>query len=196
MVEAFCLASGPSLTLEDAEKVKAWRGEGRMVIVANTTFRAAPWADAMFAMDRMWWTKYHPEWQQFKGKRYSTQKLPEEWGIEQLRKFEPFGNSGAGCISLAIHLGAKKVYMLGYDCKKGPKSHWHGEHPRGLGNAGSITRWPMHFDRLKGAFPKVQIINCTRDTVLKTFPQMRLEDALRIVPGTPETAGEALEQAA
>ena len=51
-----CIASGPSLTPEDVQAVKEWRDAGKgKVIVVNTTFRAAPWADAMFAMDAKWW---------------------------------------------------------------------------------------------------------------------------------------------
>jgi hypothetical protein len=53
-----CIASGPSLTAEDVERVRA---AGHPVIVTNTTFRLAPWADVLFGMDSKWWKEYHKE---------------------------------------------------------------------------------------------------------------------------------------
>jgi hypothetical protein len=46
----FCLASGPSLTQEIAEKVR-----GRRTIVVNGTCHLAPWADILFFTDSGWY---------------------------------------------------------------------------------------------------------------------------------------------
>src|SRR5690606_36428084 len=80
-----CIASGPSLTADDVETVRRWRQEAQGehagagqdasaggpdrewaggpvgVVVTNTTFRAAPWADVLYAMDRAWWLRYLDE---------------------------------------------------------------------------------------------------------------------------------------
>ena len=51
------LASGPSLTQADCGAVHAWRDEcrdSRSVIVVNTTFRAAMWADWLYTNDDDW----------------------------------------------------------------------------------------------------------------------------------------------
>lgn len=181
---AVCLASGPSLNAADVETVKAWRQgqEGRGVVVANTTFRIAPWADALFAMDLQWWQEHRAEVDRvFRGLRFSTNQVPQECKVSRVppETFKAHNNSGAGAIALACTSGAKRVLMLGYDCQKtGGKAHWHGDHPKTLGNAGGIDRWPAKFEALAADWPGVEIINCSRETALEVFPRMTLEQAL------------------
>lgn len=94
--------------------------------------------------------------------------------------FKAYGNSGAACIAMAAQAGAKRIIMLGYDCQKtGGKAHWHGDHPRQLGNANSINRWIPKFQELAKDHRHVEIINCSRATALECFPRMELEDALK-----------------
>lgn len=90
-----------------------------------------------------------------------------------------YANSGAGCITSAIHAGSKKIILLGYDCQHtGGKSHWHGDHPANLGNAGRTSAWVEEFAKLANDFKHIEIINATRETALKCFKQMDLEVAL------------------
>src|SRR5690606_3319410 len=77
--EVVCIASGPSLTADDCEAVKAWRAqeEGRGVIVTNTTFRLCPWADVLYALDAAWWKQYLREVRQvFTGALVTPQRVP------------------------------------------------------------------------------------------------------------------------
>lgn len=53
-----CLASGPSLTAEDCEVVRA---SGVPTLVTNTTFRMAPWAAIVYGHDSKWWLHYGAE---------------------------------------------------------------------------------------------------------------------------------------
>jgi hypothetical protein len=147
------------------------------VIVVNTTFRLAPWADVLFAMDKAWWDQYGAEARRdFAGSRTSTFNAP---GVEWVRKLPHFSNSGAAAIALAAKLGARRVLMLGYDCQKtGGKVHWHGDHPKGLGNAGAMPKWPGQFAKLKAAMAGVEIINCSRATALTCFTRGDLEKCL------------------
>src|SRR5690606_31872717 len=95
--EAVCIASGPSLTADDCDLVRRWRSAGeaageaqageaaqeRAVVVVNTTFRLAPWADALFAMDENWWKHHHEEVAAtFTGRRTSTNQYLRRWGVE------------------------------------------------------------------------------------------------------------------
>jgi hypothetical protein len=138
---------------------------------------AAPWADILYAMDRNWWMKYLPQVkEEFQGIRCSP--LTGIAGVKHI-KFKHYQNSGVGAISLACHWGAKRIILLGYDCQKtGGKSHWHGNHPPGLGNAGSIGTWPGMFAKLKRDLAGVEIINCTRETALTMFERRPLEEVL------------------
>jgi hypothetical protein len=180
-----CLASGPSLAADDVERVRAWRSEeaqGRAVIVANTTFRLAPWADVLYAMDRKWWEVHVGEVDAvFAGERCTRGKLPGRFRATHLQHMEHFNNSGAAAISLAAYRGAKRVLMLGYDCQRtGGKAHWHGDHPKGMGNAGSMNKWATSFGDLARALAGrgVEVINCTRETALTCFPRATLEHSL------------------
>jgi hypothetical protein len=94
-------------------------------------------------------------------------------------KFKAYGNSGAGCVSLALFGDAARVIMLGFDCQHtGGQAHWHGNHPRGLANAKQIDRWPKLFEQLKNDHPEAEILNASRETALTCFERVALEDVL------------------
>lgn len=142
-------------------------------------------------MDVQWWDKHIEEVRQdFRGVKLSSSNMAKRHGITVVGKlgcdWSPMGNSGAGCVAYAAALGAAKVIMLGYDCQKtGGLTHWHGSHPRGLGDAGSMPRWPAQFDRLRKRYATTNIINCTRQTALTMFPMGVLEDQLSEKEASP-----------
>ena len=186
-LEAVCLASGPSLTESDVELVRQWRmaSNERLVIVTNTTFRIAPWADWLYAMDKKWWEIHLPEIRRdFKGQLVSNSNHAKQLGLthtnELFKRFCPYQNSGAAAISFAVRKGASRVVILGYDCglTKGQKSHWHGDHPRPLGNCGSERPWPAQFAKLAVDYKHVPIINASRQTKLTCFHRQDLAQAL------------------
>lgn len=153
------------------------------MIVANTTFRMAPWADMLFAMDRQWWELHAAEVaESFRGERVSSNQAPSRYMVRRLimNEFKTFGNSGAACVALAVACGATRVVMLGYDCQKtGGQAHWHGNHPKGLGNAGAIDKWPAKFRELAAHIKnRAVVINASRETALDMFPRKTLEQAL------------------
>ena len=137
----------------------------------------APWADALFAIDAKWWEQHIEEVQRdFQGATYSNNDFH---GLVGLVPLKAYGNSGAGAIALAAKAGASRVILLGYDCQRtNNMAHWHGDHPEGLGNAGSMPKWPEQFKRLAASLEGVEVINCSRDTALRAFPRMPLEKAL------------------
>lgn len=82
---------------------------------------------------------------------------------------------------MAHKAGASRVVLLGYDCQHtGGRAHWHGDHPRKLGNAGSVDKWKFHFRKLAKELLGIEIVNATRQTALEAFPRVSLEDALCI----------------
>jgi hypothetical protein len=82
-------------------------------------------------------------------------------------------------MSAAIHASALRLILLGYDCQHtGGKSHWHGDHPVGLGNAGRVEAWHDEFAKLGRDHAQVEILNATRETALECFKRVDLEDAL------------------
>lgn len=135
-------------------------------------------------MDEPWWAQHIKEVREvFRGDLCSSSQHVKRHGVRSLgtmgRGWQPFGNSGAGAVSLAALAGACRVLLLGYDCQtSGGKVHWHGNHPRGLGNAGSMPKWPAQFAKLSASLSGVEVINCSRATALTVFPRSDLESEL------------------
>jgi hypothetical protein len=180
-----CLASGPSLTQADVDLVRL---SGHPTVVTNTTFRMAPWADMLFGFDARWWATKDPATglthaqesaRDFAGRRITKSQLGTTYGI-----------SGTCAIAMAVHGGAARIILLGFDSTFGPKGerHWHGNHPGGLGNCASIARWPGHFKRTKRMADAagVRILNCSRRTALDCFERVPLEQALALDLETAE----------
>jgi len=181
-----CVGTGPSLTQAD---VDACRGRAR-VIVINDAYTIAPWADVLYAADEKWWTwkKGAPT---FAGLKYTIDPQRRAWpGLAVLRNSGQHGlesnpsglrtgfNSGFQAIGLAVHLGASRIVLLGYDMMG---DHFFGSHP-------DKTRPPFApclkaFETLPGplAAAGVEVINATRHTALKTFPCVPLDTILQAV---------------
>lgn len=124
-------------------------------------------------MDRDWWRRYLGEARGGFGGAFVA-PLPGISGVVHARVKQH--NSGAGAIALAASLGAERIVLLGYDAQKtGGRAHWHGDHPEGMGNAGSVGKWPGQFDALAKTLRGVEIINCSRETALTCWPRQPLE---------------------
>jgi hypothetical protein len=175
-----CLGTGPSLTTADVEHCRGLR-----VIAVNNAYTLAPWADALYAADLKWW-KWHKGVPDFAGAKYSVE--PTIWaGVHALRNTGRTGlerdpsclktgyNSGYQAINLAVHLGAARIVLLGYDLKG---DHFFGAHP-------DRSRPP--FPLCLEAFPTlvaplaeagVEVINCTPGSSLRCFPMATLASVL------------------
>lgn len=180
-----CIASGPSLTKADVDRVKAWRfsGENRAVIVTNTTHTIAPWADVLYAMDSKWWQRSKTGQAEFQGlkitgKRRTTDNCPIATRVD----FDQGGNSGAGAMMLAKHWGASRIILLGYDCQYAPngKRHWHGDHPVGLGNCVSLPKFPQQFTEIAEKLGSVDVVNASRATALDQWRRVNIDHALSV----------------
>jgi hypothetical protein len=130
-------------------------------------------------MDRDWWNTYLKEINEtFLGDRFSNNAHSGNCRTTKITQ-KCFANSGAGAIVVAALGGAKRIILLGYDCQHtGGQSHWHGDHPRHLGNANRINEWPDRFAELAKQYPSVEILNASRETALEVFPKVKLEKVL------------------
>lgn len=140
-----------------------------------------PWADALVGVDPPWWKLYLPEIHKvFKGELFTTAAKIQ--GVQTMPKYlRTPPNSGAAAIVLAEYFGAERIYGIGFDCHKRNGSHHHGDHPRGLGNAGSMPRWPLHFRRCRERL-RAEFINCSPGTALRVFPIGDLDECLAVKP--------------
>lgn len=199
---AAILASGPSMTREQAEAV---RGRCRVIAVNNQGIDTecdgalvpalAPWADILFAADAKWWRHYHDRALKFAGRKVTvraTLPWPEVFSLTQSYEHPTFdprpthlvsgGNSGYMAVHLAVHLGVKKILLLGFDMRdgRGGRRHWFGAHPGKLNSRGSYATWRSAFDKFAGVLNRmdVEVLNCTPDSALKSFRRVPLTVAL------------------
>lgn len=188
------LASGPSLSDAQVERVRQAHAEGRCkVVVVNTTYERAPWAELLYACDAKWWSRYRPDFAGLKVSQDTVEDIPnvvrapsvDEPGLslDPLRIHQG-ANSGFQALNLAVLLGGRLIVLLGFDMKPGAggKRHWHGDHPEGLSNpdAGNFARWR---DAFAEAVPDlvragVEVVNCTPGSALACLPFADLEGVL------------------
>lgn len=173
----FILASGPSMTQEDADKVK-----GNFTIAVNSTWKLAPWCDVLFAGDRRWWDAYGKE-VDIPAVRICNSKTAAPVHRAKLLKRSKVSskghNSGLLAIEWAAQKGFKRIYLLGFDCSIKHGIHHHGPHKDTPNpNQTRCNNWKEQFERIKKYYPEAQVINCSRYTELKAFECAALEDVL------------------
>lgn len=186
------MASGPSMTQQDADYVE---GKAKSIAV-NSTFRMAPWADIVYSNDEDWYEAHmvelrrstssffwcgHPHW-----RHLYVHSIPFERGapgiVNAPGKIAWGMNSGAAALNLALHFGAARILMLGYDQSwLNGKGHWHPPHPKHLQNRQpGFHRWREWFEQAARDFEAlgVEVVNCSRATTLTCFKRADLRDVL------------------
>lgn len=185
MHTAICIASGPSLTKDDVDYC---RGKGRVYVV-NDCYKLAPWADVLYACDHDWWHT-HKGVPDFNGDKWTVNRnasynfllncvqMDTQAIFSKQKGVIATGfNSGFQALNLAYLQGAKKIILLGYDYKWTDKSHWFGDHPKGLQRTPDFKKWLDHYEK---AAPLIDIpvINCSPDSDLNCFKKLPLRKAL------------------
>jgi hypothetical protein len=187
------VATGPSLTVDDVAYCR-WKAK---VIVINNAHELAPWADALYGCDAKWW-RWHRGVPSFTGPKWSMDhsawhglkvqypdvQLLRNTGSNGLER-DPTGlrngrNSGSQAINLAYHYGAKRIVMIGYDMQaRGGKTHWFGDHPNK--QKSPYDQFRRAFETLVKPLAKsgIEIVNCSRNSVLTAFPKAELRDVLK-----------------
>lgn len=179
------LASGPSMGKAVIDEVFA---SGVPAIAINNTFMLAPWAEMLYAADAAWWAA-HPEAAHFQGLRVTVQDVPHALKLRCSGPdgFDPHpgavrsgGHSGHQAVHIAMHAGASRILLCGFDFHG---THWHGPHEEPLRNTaqGTYIRFAEAFIELAEAAKElgIEIINCTPGSALTCFPALSLTEALR-----------------
>lgn len=192
-----CVASGPTLTAADLAYVQ----DRAPVVAVNDAIRLAPWADVLYSSDRLWWRQYAgvPTFTGLKvgigwkrGDSSPIARLPEitvltHTGADGLERdpggLRTGGHSGYAAINLAVHLGARRIVLLGYTCGPvGGRTHFFGRHPAGLqeSRAEHYAAFQRAYHRLTGPLAElgVDVVNATPGSWITAFPCVPLTAAL------------------
>ena len=134
----------------------------------------------------------------FRGERW-TQRQSDHKDVDEIACADKFGlawkpgrhlpglgrdclhygnNSGYQAINLAYLLGAQRIVLLGYDMHATDKRHFFGDHPNHLAVGSDYADWLQRFPQLAADLKSegVEVINCTRSTALKGFPQSTMDE--------------------
>ncbi len=194
----FCLASGPSLTPDIADKVK-----GRRVIVVNTSVNLAPWADVLFFTDSGWYEPRRDLVAGFAGLVISMSRTAKRELPDKVRRVQGIGDptmapgggfplAGAPCVrqgrssghtavSLAIALGAARIVLVGYDMRVvDGREHHHAEYtgPRDLDQYAREFVPAFNGWHAAALAVGVEIVNATPDSAVTEFPFIGLDEVL------------------
>ncbi len=186
----YVIGGGPSigdLTEEDWGVIKKKR-----TIATNNSYLLAPWAEALFFMDWKWFEQHENRLKRYHGlkitiaaqgrgkkgilfcERGSRNLLgPYSWVINH-------GNNSGYCgINLAVHFGAKRIILVGFDMALRDKKHnYHDEHERMMKDNVYREEFLPCFDSLPDGLKErgVEVLNATPESALKTFPFVSLRD--------------------
>lgn len=91
-------------------------------------------------------------------------------------------HGGFQALNLAILAGASKILLLGYDAKRGPDgaTHFHGSHPITAPAEAAFAEFRRSFSAAQRDIEAagVQVLNCSPNSSIETFPKMELQEAL------------------
>lgn len=178
------------------------------IIGINMAFKLGSWVDIMMFGDFKFFATSRKEIADFSGIKVSCHKRfrGAEFAGENIRHYSRsldrglttapdkivwHGNTGAASINLAYHLGAKRVFLLGFDMDLNTEGyqHFHNEYTM-PGEAGKKQKdKSLPFARHSRGFPDIakaarkldmQIINVSPNSKINSFQKMTVEEALKL----------------
>lgn len=182
--DVFIIGGGPSLRGFDFERLR-----GQATIGCNSAFRLGQaLCNVCFFSDLAWFEKNYADLERFRGDVVThceeLTSAEESW-LKRMRR-EHYGlhhdalgyggNSGCSAINLALIMGAKRVFLLGMDCKPGPnhrsQPNWHNHHIE-IVHPEVFLKFDEGFRAvardLPRKFPNAEIINLGPDSALDCF---------------------------
>lgn len=192
-----CVGSGPSLTPDDLTYLERCRVNSHTirVVTISDAWRAAPWADVLYAPDPKWWGWHRDEVTRgFRGRKFTLAEHdhPAPPDVAQLnyRSGTTFstelpmiatgGHAGYQAPQVAWQLGARRIVLLGYDMQPDAtgQHHFFGEHP----DASHVPydTWLSTYDTLLTELQVrgILIVNASRRTAITVIPRESLAMAL------------------
>ncbi len=185
------IGTGPSLTLEQIEKVSHLKKFG-----CNRAFEFD--LDVLAATNKEFWDYYWPEIKDLRCDKWTPYKpIAEKYGINYIEERNEPGlstnpayihhhhGSGPIILNIALHYGITKMLLIGWDMRfpVNGKRHYFGEYAKpmqhftkNLGLNGEILGLIKEMETINPADYGIEIINCTKNSALTHFPMGSLED--------------------
>lgn len=166
------------------------------VIGINGAFLLGDWIDFCFFGDKMWYFDNAAALEKYKGILVGCPEFlqVQGWqklGIKYLKKsVKTYGisenpsevcwnqNSGAASISMAYHLGCKRIILLGFDMTLSPAGigHWHNLYHNKTNMP--FAKHLVGFDAIAEDAKRlgIEIINASPSSKITQFPKMNISE--------------------
>lgn len=187
----FIIAGGTSVLTQDVGALA-----GRRVIVINSSYEVAPFADYLLFLDTRWWNAHRsrPLLQEFKGRLVTTSRVVVGERLLRLKQLVPppgltddrralvaQWTSLQGAMNLAVHLGAARIVLLGADACRASDGRTHHHSPHKWPNKAGNRTWELQTEQLAHIVQPlrdrgVEVINTSPISRLPWWPFRRLTD--------------------
>jgi len=184
----YIVGGGPSLKDFNWNLLK-----GKNVICVNRAFQVLPDADVLYWTDSRFYKWHKAEIDLFKGKKITCRTIPNPpadvtilksnlaRGFDDRPDYITHGNnSGFGAISLAVKMGATKIYLLGYDMNSNNRdTHWHNGYNI-KHNHNIYTKMIQAFETLAPELSKrkIHVWNANPTSKLECFRKCSVQSAI------------------
>ena len=196
-----CLILGGGPSLLDSLKGRICKKDDWFTIGVNLAFMFGDWENVCYFLDALLWWNHEEGLKRFGGRKISLDKTKE--GVKSIVGIAPdvevwrrkgghgictipktayaSRTSGGSAINIAYHLGAKRIFLLGYDMHgdvNGWMQNWYPEkyqrQPSKKGYAASMAPFVRIAEDAKRL--GLEIFNATPGSALPNFPFVDIED--------------------
>lgn len=195
------IAGGPSLTKPQVESARrAWIAGRARVLGCNEAYLAAPWIDALYASQRTWWETHIDAVREVHLAMLFSQdeKACDMYGLwyvpsrpepglsadaGYIHNGGPGGHSGFQLLNLAAHLGARRIVLLGYDCRTAPAPRLAAYGGQAVAqDSGYFGDWVDAYRAARDHLEElgIEVINCSPDSAIDAFPRSRIGAVLGV----------------
>jgi hypothetical protein len=175
------------------------------IIAVNEAHKLGPWVDVLFFGDDNYYQTRKKEILEFNGLRVTCMNNQVNYKIKNLKrhsfvkKDDPLigisedphkvawnvhkGNSGSAAINLAVHLGVKEIYLIGFDMNldENKNQHWHNSYHTNITTVGGtfkrhLSNFPQIAEDLKRL--GIKCINLNPDSAINEFEKMTIQELI------------------
>lgn len=190
----YILGGGPSLASVDVDRLR-----GERVIACNNAYKLGRWIDVALFADKEWLGPQVDGLRNFPGLKISLNenhdsKLGRALNIRVVKMDPRIGglvrnpavvawnfSTGAAAINVAMHFGAKRIVLLGFDMRKiNGRQNWHDEHGNEETHNPYQTKFLPRFPKIAESLAKagIECINATPGSALTCFPIVEPDEVL------------------
>jgi hypothetical protein len=209
---AFLVAGGTSVESQNLGLLR-----GHRVLAINSSYEAVPFADFLYFGDNRWYVEHarKREFWAFKGRIVTACQACEHPRLLKLRRVVPNTDpakgtlgpglsaqmnavvssrtSTQGALNMLVHLGVRRIGLLGVDMCRAADGHTHHHLPHKWKNKPGNRTWDIQMTQLQLVVEPlkklgIEVVNLSPISRLDWWPKMTLESFLAsLVEGEPST---------